>query len=1107
MVRRESHHQQIVSSTASSRAQTSTTSGGLKDTSTKKILPSPPSLSGRRGDSYDRYGDPFLRSKNNDMHNRVAAVGTIIDVPVVTTANDSQNQYNTNNSRSHVVGINSGRPRQNVHGPDVDSTSTIASDETGSGMVNPRYHAKGRITEIVGDNDHHASLDNSHLSLDRHGKVDEQKRRRSHLRQQLKDDDDSDRDPPPTSSADTTSQEDEHGQQNQFSSWTQAWRGSFNWFGDDTKRQYEDLVELHPKHVRKISVRPQLLSEDGDTASSTTRSTNGTSYYSSQKTDTSKGTTPLKPPKYHDRQGKHEYKNNIMSAAEARLNQTNLFVETGCSSPTTDKIIRHQNNHHKDQRDENIVKSYDEDEMFASTVPTPRMSGGNRDAVGPKNIVVHSTKSMAGNSYGNFDDSRERPYSCTAIDSSYQPPRGFSDTSTRHNLWDETQHRKNKGNIQRTSRSEVNEADSTTTNDDVSEESWFNPKYGVIKQIEQWQQQKIQKQREQQHSGSSVDTTFISRVGFPPPRNSLDYRRDFSFNGEQKYCGTDFPIARGQGSKRQSCNSQSKDKTDAMGILIAKLDSLRSPNVSRQQQRIDTNMQKTDDNMRSTASSRSTTLISSSFDTCRSQSALSSSNKQGMAVQSENRPDRAGSPNSKSLPSLDQRTVRLLYASEFVEMMNIHSTQVNQILAEHIAKPSSQTSSSQLSFVVRKRPLLETELENDFDVVDTPSEYPSAVVLYECSIHAEDRKTRDVAAHLFRMDHVFSPEVSFDQFYEKVAQPLLGYLNGAVLSIGYEGSGNSETVTEIGQRLAHDVFSDAFEDDSIFLEALSITGNNNCIDLLGGADNVVSIVPSKVRCRFKGAKQLFITSPEQMQTSISNAKRRAAHGAASLAETDSEESILVLRITIADDERAKTILLVDAGLGSSSSVGKSTSQILEVLHNIRYISHAPTATASQTSSHEHNLLMKILKPLLESQSSKSRLCVVGNISPASSDTEVTLSTLLTLKTTMKGWGDGSTPNSQEEKEEEEALVLPRHWTHDQLMHFLYRKRMLQKQVPAHVTGRTIMRMGKRQLQETFFEGETGKAEKLFLALRAENDRIARLRVKKKLAEQKKSKVH
>jgi hypothetical protein len=50
-------------------------------------------------------------------------------------------------------------------------------------------------------------------------------------------------------------------------------------------------------------------------------------------------------------------------------------------------------------------------------------------------------------------------------------------------------------------------------------------------------------------------------------------------------------------------------------------------------------------------------------------------------------------------------------------------------------------------------------------------------------------------------------------------------------------------------------------------------------------------------------------------------------------------------------------------------------------------------------------------------------------------------------------------------------------------------------------------MGKRQLQETFFEGETGKAEKLFLALRAENDRIARLRVKKKLAEQKKSKVH
>ena len=54
-----------------------------------------------------------------------------------------------------------------------------------------------------------------------------------------------------------------------------------------------------------------------------------------------------------------------------------------------------------------------------------------------------------------------------------------------------------------------------------------------------------------------------------------------------------------------------------------------------------------------------------------------------------------------------------------------------------------------------------------------------------------------------------------------------------------------------------------------------------------------------------------------------------------------------------------------------------------------------------------------------------------------------------------------------------------------------------------INGRFAMRMSKMQLKNTFYDVlDDKKAEKLFLALRAENDRIARIRVKRRMALQK-----
>jgi Kinesin motor domain len=437
-------------------------------------------------------------------------------------------------------------------------------------------------------------------------------------------------------------------------------------------------------------------------------------------------------------------------------------------------------------------------------------------------------------------------------------------------------------------------------------------------------------------------------------------------------------------------------------------------------------------------------------------------------------------------------------------MVHVHSSQhVKQILAEHAksTKPPTTPStlaSSGLSFVVRKRPLLKTEKENgDFDVVDTPAGYSSAVVLYEASILA-DRKTRDLKAHLFRVDHVFPPDDTSDEFYLRVGQPLvMTAIHGgdsALLSMGSQGSGKSYTISEVEERAAYDIFADV--EDAVFLEYVEFRGNQ-CIDLLGPMGSFVSLVPSEGKYRFNGAVKESITSAEEMLAKISNAKRRfATHS--HVRQRMEVSSYLLCRITINDRGNTGTLLLLEAGTDKIKVDGSVTSPITDIMYHIRCMISDPTTVLPSTNHHN---LMKILKPVLESETSK--LCVVGNVSPASMDTEVTLSTLLTLKKTMKGNDQGITPSQAAAAEE--SLVLPRQWTNDQLVDFLRRKRYLEREVAPDINGRLVMRMSKRQLQDTFFRGKTAseKAEKLFIGLRAENDRIARLRVKKRLLDQKK----
>jgi kinesin family protein 2/24 len=149
-------------------------------------------------------------------------------------------------------------------------------------------------------------------------------------------------------------------------------------------------------------------------------------------------------------------------------------------------------------------------------------------------------------------------------------------------------------------------------------------------------------------------------------------------------------------------------------------------------------------------------------------------------------------------------------------------------------------------------------------------------------------------------------------------------------------------------------------------------------------------------------------------------------------------------------------------------------------------------------------LTRVLRETLENED--ALLCVVATVAPNATDTEHTLETLRTVSTLVGMDGnleEGEThvvSNSPTNAKEEE-LLTPKQWNHEQLVDFLKRKRLLPtNNVPSHLDGRLIMRMSPVQLKNLLYDKDNAdKADALFRLLRAENDRVSRILIKRRLA--------
>ena len=472
-----------------------------------------------------------------------------------------------------------------------------------------------------------------------------------------------------------------------------------------------------------------------------------------------------------------------------------------------------------------------------------------------------------------------------------------------------------------------------------------------------------------------------------------------------------------------------------------------------------------------------------------------------------------------------QRTVRLLYAKEF-DALRLQSSEYvkNLLVGNNIVKstlPSGDTNN--LRFVLRLMPLSDFEVKRgDFKIVEAPEESSTAVALYEAST-LPDLKTLDLKAHLFQFDAVFSEKVSFENIYTRsgvqdlVVRSALKGDSGTIIIFGDDKYGKSSTSSDMFKRAGFDIFSNTRKSNCTISAKYLGLYSNRCIDLLGPIGSVAKVVKNEGGYQTSGVVEANISSTKEILDTLSQAKER--HLTETNLRRESEiNSYLLCQIMIRNgDSKAGCLSLLVCPYGDSmhraSEIDKdSANKETKSLAHIMDITRSLMSSQNRLRSESQCNLTKLLSSSITCKK-EFNTCLVAAVSSSSTDTDVTLKTMLLLKNEMDANLRRTKNKELYEKAsyEENNLILPRQWSKIQLLNWLTKKHLVTDEAldsSEKLCGKFVMQMTKQQLKDSFYyatEDADKKTSKLFAALRGENDRIARLRVKRKFALQKANK--
>jgi len=469
-------------------------------------------------------------------------------------------------------------------------------------------------------------------------------------------------------------------------------------------------------------------------------------------------------------------------------------------------------------------------------------------------------------------------------------------------------------------------------------------------------------------------------------------------------------------------------------------------------------------------------------------------------------------------PKLDQRTVRLLHANKFETLRQQSSEYVRKFLVGNKIVESKQPGmKNNVRFVVRFTPLSDFDVERgNFGIVELSEDCSTIVALYEASI-LPDLMTLDLKAHLFQFDAVFSEKVSFDFFYirsglqDLVRETLNGGL-GTIIIFGGNNYGKSNTTSDMFNRVGFDIFFNARKSNcSVFVKYLGFN-SNRCIDLLGPIGSVTKLVKSEGGYETKGVVEAGISSTKELLDMLSDAKQRLVTEMIVQQEDKINNYLLCqIIIKIGNGEAGCLSLLVcpcDDGVPALEFDYKKIDPLAHVMDITRSMASAKNCCTSESQK-----LRNVTKLLPQSvvNNKELNICFVAAMSSSSVDTEAIIGKMLSLKTLKNEMNGNLQYNKKLFKKEvcgkvseaENDLILPRQWSKIQLLNWLTKKNLIAGELldkSEKLSGKCVMQMTKQQLKHSFYkstEDGDNKAGKLFAALRGENDRIARLRVKRK----------
>ena len=478
----------------------------------------------------------------------------------------------------------------------------------------------------------------------------------------------------------------------------------------------------------------------------------------------------------------------------------------------------------------------------------------------------------------------------------------------------------------------------------------------------------------------------------------------------------------------------------------------------------------------------------------------------------------APSRRSASIPMLDQRTVRILYSMDFDQLIEEHIQNQTMDLLLRYSRGTPNRNPEELALYVRKRPLLEDEAANmEFDVINAETGQPHAMVIYVASM-LSDLQTKDIQANLHELDHVFSEFTLEEDVYAKLAHPEVSRAQGgglaAIVVFGHSDTGKSHNMLGIEERAAYDLFEShqGVAPLSVSVQFLEMTGIH-IVDLLGSQLNAVYISEEAGRFRVEGSTVKTAGNPRELLRILSDGRRRLMRPSGK----HISHGYILCQFTVKTKIGVGHLSLLECPGSELADTNSPSSTFRGLMDRIRM--------KAEGKIHDHpfrglNVVTKAMQHIFESPNSK--ISVLATVSPAASSTEETLAALSTLASVapvhvlkrQPKVRSSPSPFQQQEREQEnispkhtttnirDELSLPRQWNRDELMEWMARKHLLGEQLPYDIDGRKAMRMTIGQLQETFYgASDRNKAERLHQALRAENDRVARMRVKARMAQE------